>query len=209
VHPAELRGRGGGICARTLWARARRRLRRLAAVLASVLLATGIGIAPAQAQEPTPLATLVTAAAQRAGVNPYLLGSIVWVESRAWPWALNVKGAGVYPRTRAEAERVLSQVGDDVDIGYAQVSYRHWGRALGLSKNDLLDPSVNLVVGAFILRHGMDREAGWGGVGRYHSATPYRKLTYALRVAEVYRAIAAQGAAGVGRADATSARAPR
>lgn len=135
------------------------------------------------------LPQLIAAAAQHAGVHPDLLSSIVWVESRAWPWALNVNGVGLYPRTRAEAESVLSRVGDDVDIGYAQVSYRHWGRALGLRKADLLEPWTNLIVGAFILRHSMDREAGWGGVGRYHSATPDRKLSYACRVAETFRMI--------------------
>ena len=130
------------------------------------------------------LPELIAAAAHHAGVHPDLLSSIVWVESRAWPWALNVNGVGLYPRTRAEAERVLGSVGDDVDIGYAQVSYRHWGRALGLRKADLLEPWTNLILGALILRQSMDREAGWGGVGRYHSATPHRKLLYAYRVAK-------------------------
>ncbi|MGH7307089.1 MAG: transglycosylase SLT domain-containing protein [Candidatus Rokuibacteriota bacterium] len=129
------------------------------------------------------LPELIASAARHAGVHPDLLSSIVWVESRAWPWALNINGVSLYPRTRAEAERILGRVGDDVDIGYAQVSYRHWGRALGLRKADLLEPWTNLIVGALILRHSMDREAGWGGVGRYHSATSRRKLSYAHLVA--------------------------
>jgi hypothetical protein len=180
----------------------------VAHLAAGLVLLGGLLATPAHADEPASLATLIAAAAQRAGVHPDLLSSIVWVESRAWPWALNVNGTGVYPRTRAEAEQVLSQVGDDVDVGYAQVSYRYWGRALGLAKVDLLDPWMNLVIGALILRHGMDREAGWGGVGRYHSATPYRKLTYAIQVARVYRAIEAQrkGAAAAGTAGRGSIR---
>jgi hypothetical protein len=137
------------------------------------------------------LPELIAAAAHHAGVHPSLLSSIVWVESRAWPWALNINGVGLYPRTRAEAERILGSVGDDVDIGYAQVSYRHWGRALGLRKVDLLEPWTNLVLGALILRQSMDREAGWGGVGRYHSATPQRKLLYAYRVAKTLSMIEA------------------
>ncbi len=153
--------------------------------LLALLLAT-----PAQAQV-TELPELVAAAAHDAGVHPDLLGSIVWVESRAWPWTLNINGVSLYPRTRAEAERVLSRVGDDVDIGYAQISYRHWGRALGLRKADLLEPWTNLFVGARILRHSMDWETGWGGVGRYHSATPHRKLFYAYRVAETLSMIKA------------------
>ena len=37
----------------------------------------------------------------------------------------------------------------------------------------------------------MDWETGWGGVGRYHSATPHRKLFYAYRVAETLSMIKA------------------
>ena len=37
----------------------------------------------------------------------------------------------------------------------------------------------------------MAREAGWGGVGRYHSASPQRKLSYAYRVAETLSMIEA------------------
>jgi hypothetical protein len=135
------------------------------------------------------LPEVIATAAHHVGVHPDLLSSIVWVESRAWPWALNVNGVGLYPQTRAEAERILLRVGDDVDIGYAQISYRHWGRALGLRKADLLEPWTNLVVGALILRRGLQQEFGWAGVGRYHSATPHRKLSYAYRVAETLRMI--------------------
>jgi hypothetical protein len=137
------------------------------------------------------LPELIAAAARHAAIHPDLLTSIVWIESRAWSWALNINGVGLYPRTRAEAEWILGRVGDDVDIGYAQVSYRHWGRALGLRKADLLEPWTNLVVGALILRHSMDQEAGWAGVGRYHSAIPHRKLLYAYRVAETLSMIRA------------------
>lgn len=165
-------------------------LRLRAVVLIALALLALLWPAPAHAQVAA-LPELIAAAAHHAGVHPDLLSSIVWVESRAWPWALNINGVGLYPRTRAEAESVLRRVGDDVDIGYAQVSYRHWGRALGLRKADLLEPWTNLIHGAFILRQSMDREAGWGGVGRYHSATPRRKLLYAYRVAKTLSMIEA------------------
>lgn len=162
---------------------------RAVALIALALLVL-VAATPALAQV-APLPELITAAARHASVHPDLLTSIVWVESHAWPWALNIDGISLYPRTRAEAEWVLGRVGDDVDIGYAQVSYRHWGRALGLRKADLLEPWTNLILGALILRYSMDREAGWGGVGRYHSATSHRKLSYALRVAETMSMIEA------------------
>jgi hypothetical protein len=171
--------------------------------LLELLLATQ---AQAQVKE---LPELIAAAAHHAGVHPDLLSSIVWVESRAWPWALNINGVGLYPRTRKEAEWVLGQVGDDVDIGYSQISYRSWGRPLGLRKADLLEPWTNLLVGGLILRDSIDREQGWGGVGRYHSITPNRKLSYAYRVAETVSMIelsrrlgafgTAVGAASAGR----------
>ncbi len=161
-----------------------------AVVLIGLALLAFLLATPAQAQV-TQLPELIAAAAHHAGVHPDLLSSIVWVESRAWPWALNINGVGLYPRTRADAERVLSRVGDNVDIGYTQISYRHWGRTLGLRKADLLEPWTNLILGALILRHSMNREAGWGGVGRYHSATPHRKVSYAYRVAETLSMIRA------------------
>jgi soluble lytic murein transglycosylase-like protein len=157
---------------------------------AGLALCTVLSATPVTAKAST-LPELIAAAARHAGVHPDLLSSIIWIESRAWPWALNVKGVGLYPRTRAEAEWILGRVGDDVDIGYTQVSYRHWGRALGLRKADLLEPWTNLVLGALILRQSMDREAGWGGVGRYHSTTPHRKLLYAYRVAKTLSRIEA------------------
>lgn len=156
----------------------------------TALLAALAVLASAQGAHAQTLPELIAAAARHAGVHPDLLASVVWVESRAWPWALNVRGWALYPRTRAEAEWVLARVGDEVDIGYAQISYRHWGRPLGLRKADLLDPWTNLALGAAILRWSMSQEPGWLGIGRYHSATPWRKAVYAAHVARTYRAIA-------------------
>jgi soluble lytic murein transglycosylase-like protein len=178
--------------------------RLVAAALAAIVL---LGATPAAADELS-LPALISRAAAQAGVHPDLLAAIVWVESRAWPWALNVRGYGVYPRTRAEAEGVLARVGDDVDIGYAQVNYRHWGRPLGFSKADLLDPWINLTLGALILRSSMAAEGGWLGVGRYHSATPWRKAWYAATVARVYQTLTrlrAERAAADGAAPAAPA----
>jgi hypothetical protein len=56
----------------------------------------------------------------------------------------------------------------------------------GLRPEDLLDPWINLHVAARILRFAMNREPGsWGGVGRYHSTTAWRKWQYARQVAAV------------------------
>lgn len=153
-------------------------------------LCAGLVLWPGRATGQTwSLEELITLAAEAGGVHPDLLASVIWVESRAWPWALNVRGLGLWPRTRAEAEWVLRQVGDDVDIGYAQISYRHWGRPLRLRKADLLDPWTNLALGAAILRWSMAQAPGWLGVGRYHSSRPWRQVRYAADVARTYQAI--------------------
>ncbi len=142
--------------------------------------------------EPLRLRELVEEAATRARVAPNLISAIVWVESRGWPWALNVRGTAIWPRTLEDARRILSRLSDDVDIGLMQVNWRTWGPTLarsGIHRADLLDPWTNLVVGSQILRWATEAEAGWDGVGRYHSATPWRKHRYAWAVARTWRAL--------------------
>lgn len=143
--------------------------------------------------EPLRLRALVEEAAAQARVAPDLVSAIVWVESRGWPWALNVRGTAIWPRTFEEARRILSRLSDDdVDIGLMQVNWRTWGPTLarsGIHRADLLDPWTNLVVGSQILRWATEAEAGWDGVGRYHSATSWRKSRYALVVAQTWQAL--------------------
>lgn len=85
---------------------------------------------------------------------------------------------------------LLRAVSGRADIGLAQIHYPLWGPVFGLRPEDLLDPWINLHVAARILRYAMDGEPGsWGGVGRYHSATLWRKWRYAGEVAAVVRAL--------------------
>lgn len=188
----------------------RRRLRSaiLAMLFAAIVCGPSQAAATSAGVDREYLGVLIAAAAQHAGVHPDVLASVVWVESQGWPWALNVGGVGYYPRTRQEAERLLARVSQDVDIGYGQISYRHWGQVFGLRKADLLDPWTNLVVAALILRYTMELEPGWGGVGRYHSATPHRKLGYAHKVARAYLALQAQRAHTAPVASAQAGRTP-
>lgn len=167
--------------------------RQVRGLLAGALLLAGLGLPKsAAAADPAapPLGPMIAAAAQWAGLTPELLAAVVWVESRGWPWALNVRGQSIYPQSHAEAVRLLRRLGPDgVDIGIAQIHYPIWGPALGLSPEQLLDPWTNLHAAALILRYTMILEPGWGGVGRYHSATPKRKWPYARAVAETWRAL--------------------
>jgi soluble lytic murein transglycosylase-like protein len=140
----------------------------------------------------TALAATITAAAGWAGVVPELLVAVTWVESRGNPLALGIGGRTLNPRNHTEAVALLQALGGRADIGLAQIHYPIWGRVFGLRPEDLLDPWTNLHVAAAILRHAMDQEPGsWGGVGRYHSATPWRKWWYARRVATVANALRA------------------
>lgn len=138
------------------------------------------------AQETTALRELIEAAESHYGVDGALIEAIIAQESGRWPWALNLDGVSLKPRTRDEAERILSQSGDNTDIGLMQVNYRQWGRVAGLSKRELLDPWINIAVGTQILRLKMSEEEGWPGVARYHSATPWRNILYASTVSRIY-----------------------
>jgi hypothetical protein len=156
----------------------------------AMLLAFGAaaraGTAPDRA---TAVAATITAAAEWAGIVPELLAAVTWVESRGNPYALGIGGRALYPRSHAEAVALVRAHGGRADIGLAQIHYPIWGPVFRLRPEDLLDPWINLHVAAAILRYAMDQEPrSWGGVGRYHSATPWRKWWYARNVAMVVRA---------------------
>ena len=138
-----------------------RRCASLAVATAIVVVATEqAGVA--REQLGVPAGTVVKAAAW-AGIAPELLGSVVWAESGGRPWALNIRGVALYPRTLTEATALLRAVGGRADIGLAQIHYPIWGRVFGLRPEDLLDPWTNLHVAAAILRHAMDQEPGLVG----------------------------------------------
>jgi Transglycosylase SLT domain len=164
--------------------------RRLQALLIG-LMVVGVTVpARAMPEAPGALGTVIHAAATWAGVAPELLAAVVWVESRGHPWALDIGGRALYPRTHAEAVALVRAVGGRADIGLAQIHAPLWGPAFGLRPEDLLDSWVNLHVAARILEFAIAQEPGsWGGVGRYHSATPWRKWQYASQVAALVHAL--------------------
>ena len=123
-----------------------------------------------------------TYASQATGVPAELLVAISRVESSHHPWALNIDGIAVYPKSQKEAEEILNKSPDNVDIGHMQVNYRIWGRRLGFTKVQLLDPHINAWAGTVILRYYLSRYPFWEAVGRYHSADRGRQIRYAWRV---------------------------
>ena len=124
-----------------------------------------------------------THASQATQVPPQILVAISRVESTHHPWALNIGGKPVYARTRDEAEWILEGIVDNnVDIGHMQVNYRIWGKYLGLSKAQLLDPYINTWAGAVILRFYLSQYPFWEAIGRYHSPDRNRQVSYAWKV---------------------------
>lgn len=106
-------------------------------------------------------------AAARYGVNPQILYAIAHHESRLNPGAVHKNNDGTQ------------------DIGLMQINSR-WLPHLdkfGITTRHLLDPCVNLQVGAYILALSMSRHGNtWQAIGAYHSATPERRDRYAAEI---------------------------
>jgi soluble lytic murein transglycosylase-like protein len=120
-----------------------------------------------------------------------LVLAVIQVESGGHPYALRInagRGQSFYPRTHAEAVRLLQTITpltSNIDIGLMQVNVGIWGGRLQVTAAQLLDPATNLRVGCGILRHALaTRGPAWQRLGRYHSGTPARQRAYALRVTE-------------------------
>ena len=128
------------------------------------------------------------AAANDAGVPLDLLVAVAGAESAYHPWALDIEERQVFCKTRAEAENVLANTATtNVDIGVMQINWRFWGPRLGVAKNDLLDPRINLLMGARILRESLSRGGSmWHRISNYHSGAPRERDRYNQQVYEAY-----------------------
>jgi soluble lytic murein transglycosylase-like protein len=128
------------------------------------------------------------AAATATGVPLELLVAVAGTESGFHPWALNVNGRPQYCRSREQAQRILA-ITDNVDIGLMQINWPFWGSRLGVSKSALLDPRLNLLYGARILKQPlMHRGDLWHGIGAYHAGTLRTRDRYNQKVYSVYLA---------------------
>jgi len=124
------------------------------------------------------------------GIPVELLLAISHVESGFHPHAINVSGRPFLPYSEYEALGLLKRSGDNVDIGLMQVNWGYWGNKFGLSKSELLDPQLNVLVGAKILEHCI-RVGGspWIGVGLYYSPENFRQREYVEKVWQSYRRV--------------------
>ena len=128
------------------------------------------------------------AAAQQAGVPLEVLVAVAGAESGYHPWALDIEGRQVFCKSRAEAETVLANTATtNVDIGVMQINWRFWGPRLGVAKNDLLDPRINLLMGARILRDSLARDGSmWRRISNYHSGATHERDRYNQQVYHAY-----------------------
>lgn len=141
------------------------------------------------------------AAAVEQGIDPYLLFSVALVESakhenrsaRPWPWALNGPKGNFYGDDRSEAERHLRRMSTTdlkhTAIGLMQVYVGAHGKHV-TDPADLLDPALNLRMGATILRESIASKPGdlALGIGRYNAwQNEPAARAYGQRVLAVYQ----------------------
>jgi len=110
-----------------------------------------------------------------------------------WPWTLNVDGAPKRLANRQAMGRAIELAEQDgarfVDVGLMQINLHYNGHRFR-TRDERLDPYVNIRVGAEILR--AEREVcgnWWCAVGRYHSRTPDRAERYIQGVRRWYALI--------------------
>jgi soluble lytic murein transglycosylase-like protein len=114
---------------------------------------------------------LVRYEAQRSGLDPHLVLSLIEVESRFRKYAVSSAGA-----------KGLMQV------------MPFWVKEIGVPEHNLFAQRINLRYGCTILRHYLDRESGnlSNALGRYNGSLG--KPEYAGRVLKAYRERWAMGA---------------
>lgn len=129
-------------------------------------------------------------AAAATGMPVEMLLAVSHVESGFHPHAINILGQSFFPSSESEALRLLLRSRNNVDIGLMQVNWGYWGDKFGLSKSELLDPQLNVLVGARILEHCV-RVSGswWKGIALYHSPHDVRQREYARKVWQSYQRV--------------------
>lgn len=147
--------------------------------------------------------TLWWSVAEERGLDPYILYAVALVESAKvdhrlatpWPWALNSQGRPVLPSSRLEAREILSNTMARgiraIDVGLMQVNIRWHGHRVR-QPEDLLDPEINIRVGADVLADAIRSAPGdlILGIGRYHAG--WHKDAHAYRYGRRVLAVAQQ-----------------
>jgi hypothetical protein len=111
--------------------------------------------------------------------------------ARAWPWTVNVDGAGHYfadePDAAAFAEAAESAGARDVDVGCFQISLQQHPGAFA-SMDAAFDPGSNADFAAGFLNVLKVQTGSWeSAIADYHSARPALGLPYQQRVLAAWR----------------------
>ena len=124
------------------------------------------------------------------GVNYKILVSVAYVESGLNPYAVDVDGRAYFFKDKGEAVRAVKRYVREyssVDIGLMQVNYEIWGRYLNLPVSRMFNPRINILIGAYILRHYIKKYGySWKTIGRYHSARSWSNYNYRRKIRYIY-----------------------
>lgn len=104
---------------------------------------------------------------------------------RAWPWTVNMEGAGHWFDTREEAlayaTAEYNRGARSFDVGCFQINYKWHGQHFA-SIEDMFDPERNALYAARFLRSLYFEQGSWeAAAGAYHSRTPDKAEKYAAR----------------------------
>lgn len=141
----------------------------------------------------------ITAAERALGIPDRLMQAMGVIESgrpderggvTAWPWTINVEGAGYVFSSKAEAIAAVNsyraQGARSIDVGCMQVNLLHHADAFA-SLEQAFDPAANARYAAEFLQRLLAQTGSWPrAAGGYHSLTPDVGAEYARKVLAVW-----------------------
>ncbi len=103
-------------------------------------------------------ASLIFHASQKYGVNPPEIIALIMAESQFKENSINAKSG---------------------DYGLGQINWKHWGKDYGLSRQELLDPAINIYMTCHVYKYfGKD-------FGKYHRGFGIKSKAYVVNVKSI------------------------
>jgi hypothetical protein len=131
------------------------------------------------------------------------------VESRPWMVSVTLNGKTTYrwfateQKAQEQYHSYVASLGttsrirarkvnpNNTDIGLMQVNWRYHGNQVGVTQEELLDPSVNMDYATRLLA-GLIRQHGvWPGIARYHSSKSLNQKIYQQKIWTAYQRLKA------------------
>lgn len=146
--------------------------------------------------------TVFESAGKASDLDPLLIYSVALAESawgskggvRPYPYAIRAAGKGIYAKDLATAKQTLTNLRathKNIDVGLMQINLR-WNGHRVTDPSLLLNPSINTLTGAAILKEAINSAPGDHelGIGRYHHwSDEARSRSYGARVLAIYNNI--------------------